>query len=259
METPSGDMPTHSNYTIDLSVGDTSTFSTEVREHDDASSDDPGRLPYLDRLTDRVVTGDLDIDIWVWMIEYLAKFKKELWMLHDVFEMSPNVPDYMGEHTKEMVAFRCLAYLFDPTTAQDSNVASGVESKIEFNLSESCEYVLQCILDETPLSDLKSGAPELSKWNLLPFIENKRISLPKCALELLRGASCETCTGIFPSNRQETMRIDGNNSGQVTLEQQRPILGKENDSSCCKSNRCNVTVPDSLEENDEVKRDRKVL
>lgn len=56
--------------------------------------------------------------------------------------MGPKLPDYLGEHTNEMVAFRCLASLFD------SHVVSDVNSKIEFDSSERCEYVLQCILDE---------------------------------------------------------------------------------------------------------------
>lgn len=58
--------------------------------------------------------------------------------------MAPKLPDYLGEHTNEMVAFRCLASLFD----SDVVSVSDVNSKIEFDSSKSCEYVLQCILDE---------------------------------------------------------------------------------------------------------------
>ncbi|CAA7058242.1 unnamed protein product [Microthlaspi erraticum] len=133
-------------------------------------------------LYDRFVTKNPDIDNWIWIIEYFAKFKPQLWMIHDVFEMNPKLPDYLGEHANEMVAFRCLASLFDSSTSSQSK--DGI-SKIEFDSSESCEHVLQCILDEIPLSELKPGAPGLSKWNLVPFIESKLLRLPQCALELL--------------------------------------------------------------------------
>lgn len=35
-----------------------------------------------DSLCDRFVTGNPDLDNWIWIIEYFAKFKTELWMLH---------------------------------------------------------------------------------------------------------------------------------------------------------------------------------
>ncbi|XP_019100949.1 PREDICTED: uncharacterized protein LOC109132934 [Camelina sativa] len=93
-----------------------------------------------------------------------------------------------------MVAFRCLASLYN----------SDVNSKVEFDLSLSCEYVLQCILDEIPLSELKPG---LSKWNLLPFIKSKLLCLPKCALELkLEPSSCEKDTEVLSCNEEETLR-----------------------------------------------------
>lgn len=65
----------------------------------------------------------------------------------DVFEMNPKLPDDLGEHANEMVAFRCLASLFDSSTCAQSQ-SKDVDSIIEFDSSESCEYVLQCILDE---------------------------------------------------------------------------------------------------------------
>jgi len=66
--------------------------------------------------------------------------------LQDVFEMAPKLPDYLGEYTNEMVAFRCLASLFDSNVV--SVTTTTTTSMIEFDSSESCEYVLQCILDE---------------------------------------------------------------------------------------------------------------
>lgn len=70
--------------------------------------------------------------------------------------MGPNLPDYLGEHTNEMVAFRCLASLFDcSSSVQSKDVLSDAnKSKLEFDSSESCEYVLQCILDEVQMFNL---------------------------------------------------------------------------------------------------------
>ena len=119
------------------------------------------------------VTGNTELDNWIRVIEYIAKFKNELWMLHgnfkkkncnffeysfeilrfimnivDVFEMGPKqLPENLGEQTNEMVAFRCLASLFDSSTSKD-DVVSDAELRIEFDTSQSCEHVLQCILDE---------------------------------------------------------------------------------------------------------------
>ncbi|KAG5380558.1 hypothetical protein IGI04_028400 [Brassica rapa subsp. trilocularis] len=152
------------------------------------------------------VTGNTELDNWIRVIEYIAKFKNELWMLHDVFEMGPKqLPENLGEDTNEMVAFRCLASLFDSSASKDA------ESKIEFDSSQSCEHVLQCILDEIPLSELKPGAPGLSKWNLLPFIQSKLLCLPKCALELMIESENDA-----PCNGEEDMRVDGNETDQVT-------------------------------------------
>ncbi|KAG7589335.1 Zinc finger PHD-type [Arabidopsis suecica] len=175
--------------------------------------------PNSDSLCDRSVTGNLDLDNWIWIIEYFAKFKTELWMLNDVFDMAPKLPDYLGEYTNEMVAFRCLASLFA------SHVVSEADSKIEFDSSESCEYVLQCILDEIPLSELKPGAPGLSKWNLQPFIKSKLLCLPKCVLELMiEPSSCEDDTEMSPCNEEEILRSDGKETDRVT-----PPMGRRED------------------------------
>ncbi|CAH8358906.1 unnamed protein product [Eruca vesicaria subsp. sativa] len=150
-----------------------------------------------------------ELDNWIRVIEYIAKFKPELWMLHDVFEMGPKeLPEDLGEQTNEMVAFRCLASLFDTSTSKDVSSASDSNSKIEFDSSQTCEHVLQCILDEIPLSELKPGAPGLSKWNVLPFIKSKLLCLPKCDLELMLETYNEMEAEVSPSQEEEGMRVD---------------------------------------------------
>ncbi|XP_010556238.1 PREDICTED: uncharacterized protein LOC104825577 [Tarenaya hassleriana] len=274
-------MPTHINCTAGLLVGEISfgMSKVDVSRFNDTSSVGLPRLSCSDRFRDRVVTGCLGIDIWIWIIEYFSKFKKELWTLHDVFEMAPKLPNYLGDYTNEMVAFRCLVYLFDSSPRQNNGVASGVGFKVEFNLSESCEHVLQCILDEVPLSDLKPGAPELLKWNLLPFIENKRQRLPKCTFELLREASRKKSTEVFPSNGEETMGININKNNQVVLAGQRinermsekgtssgqrlgtgdGILGDESEISFSKIDLCDVIIPDTFEENEDGNQDTSIV
>ncbi|KAF8080520.1 hypothetical protein N665_0937s0022 [Sinapis alba] len=162
------------------------------------------------RSSNRSVTGNTELDTWIRIIEYIAKFKTELWMLHDVFEMGPKqLPDNLGEHTNEMVALRCLASLFD---SSKDVAGSDAESKIEFDSSQSCEHVLQCILDEIPLSELRPGSPGLSKWNVLPFIESKFLCLPKCALELMieKDAQVSSCQW------EDGMSVDGKDTDLVT-------------------------------------------
>ncbi|CAA0322892.1 unnamed protein product [Arabidopsis thaliana] len=179
--------------------------------------------PNSNSVCDRFVTGNLDLDNWIWIIEYFAKFKTELWMLNDVFELAPKLPDYLGEYTNEMVAFRCLASLFDSHVV--SVTTTTTTSMIEFDSSESCEYVLQCILDEIPLSELKPGAPGLTKWNLQPFIKHKLLSLPKCALELMiEPSSCENDTQVSPCSEEETLRSDGKENDRVTPPMDEPDL-----------------------------------
>ncbi|KAL1223653.1 hypothetical protein V5N11_033893 [Cardamine amara subsp. amara] len=177
--------------------------------------------PKSDGLCDRFVTGNSDLDYWIWIIEYFAKFKTDLWMLHDVFEMAPKLPDNLGEHINEMVAFRCLASLFDSV--------SDAKSKIEFDSSHSCEHVLQCILDEIPLSELKPGAPGLSKWNLLPFLQSKLLCLPKCALELMIEPDKDAQV-VSPCNDDEAMTSDGKETDQVSPQMADPnLIGMKDD------------------------------
>ncbi|XP_010511786.1 PREDICTED: uncharacterized protein LOC104787835 [Camelina sativa] len=185
-----------------------------------------------DSLCDRLVTGNSEIDNWIWIIEYFAKFKSELWMLHDVFEMGPKLPDDLGEHTNEMVAFRCLASLYNSDV-----VSADADPKVEFDSSLSCEYVLQCILDEIPLSELKPGAPGLSKWNLLPFIKSKLLCLPKCTLELmLEPSSCEKDTEVLSCNEEETLRSGSKETERVTPPMAEPnLMGRtEGEQSFCR-------------------------
>lgn len=71
-----------------------------------------------------------------------------LFVLLDVIEAAPELPDDLGKNTKEFVALRCLEGLFASQNEVASDVPSAQGSKVGFDLSASCEDVLQQILQE---------------------------------------------------------------------------------------------------------------
>lgn len=62
--------------------------------------------------------------------------------------MAPELPDDLAKSTREMVALRCLEDLFSPSDKVNDDDLSATDKKVEFALSESCEDVLQRILQE---------------------------------------------------------------------------------------------------------------
>lgn len=120
---------------------------------------------------------------WLWIIEYLSRFKQvDTDILHELIVKTPDLPDELTKNTRERVALRCLEELLDPAVG----VASGVTPRVCFDHSQSCEDVLQQILQESPVSELISTSSELLKWDLHPFIVHKRATMPKSALEELK-------------------------------------------------------------------------
>ncbi|GAV57285.1 hypothetical protein CFOL_v3_00823 [Cephalotus follicularis] len=126
---------------------------------------------------------------WIWIIEYLAGFKEvDTSILHDLIEMAP---DDVRKNTSEVVALRCLEDFCGHINESTNGVPSASESKAAFDLSESCGDVLQRILQETSVSDMKIAGPELLKRVLYTFNTHKRASMPKCALQQLKDAIVE--------------------------------------------------------------------
>ncbi|GLT96073.1 hypothetical protein SLE2022_137220 [Rubroshorea leprosula] len=190
---------------------------------------------------------------WLWIIEYLASFEQvDTDILHDLIERAPDLPDDLGKNTRERVALRCLEVLFNPIDRLANDVTPA--SRVCFDLSQSCEDVLQCILQEKSVSDLKNTRPELLRWDLYPFIMHKRATLPKCALEELKDTILSRChpyaaalkeisglvhnktpDGIIVSNDHHnalTLRLcEGRNNGQTVPEKSNavpPILENGN-------------------------------
>lgn len=65
-----------------------------------------------------------------------------------MIEAAPEIPDDLGKNTREMVALRCLEDLFCRSDNGIANDVTSKELKVTFDLSESCEDVLQSILQE---------------------------------------------------------------------------------------------------------------
>ncbi|KAK4837863.1 hypothetical protein QYF36_009054 [Acer negundo] len=126
---------------------------------------------------------------WLWIIEYLAAFKEiDTSILQELVEMVPESTEDLAKSTREMVALRCLEDLFDSSDGLNKDGVSAMENKIVFDLSRSCEDVLQHILQEIPEGDPK---PELSKWDVRPFIMHKRATMSKCSLQQLKDTILE--------------------------------------------------------------------
>lgn len=71
--------------------------------------------------------------------------------LSDLIEVAPEVPDDLEKGTREMVALRCLEDLLSRSNGLAFDDPSTIETKVGFSLSESCEDVLQHIMDEVNL------------------------------------------------------------------------------------------------------------
>ncbi|MBA0587834.1 hypothetical protein Gorai_000955 [Gossypium raimondii] len=125
---------------------------------------------------------------WLWIIEYVSSFPQlDISIISGLIETAPILPEDLEENTSERVALRCLEELFGP---QNSHGSVSPVSRAVLNPSASCDdvldHILYHILQKVPLSDLKNAGPELLRWDGHSFIEHKRATLPKCALEQLK-------------------------------------------------------------------------
>ncbi|XVF07268.1 hypothetical protein REPUB_Repub06bG0123700 [Reevesia pubescens] len=157
---------------------------------------------------------------WLWIIEYVSSFPQiDISIIRALIEAAPVLPEDLGENTGEMVALRCLEELFGPKNGLE-NVAPP-DSRVAFDLSSSCEDVLDHILQEVPFSNLKNGGPELLRWDVLPYIKHKRASLPKCALEQLKDSILEQSPVLDGNENIPTSRFNdsddenGNQEGNL--------------------------------------------
>ncbi|KAG2687022.1 hypothetical protein I3760_09G034500 [Carya illinoinensis] len=150
---------------------------------------------------------------WIWVIEALASFKEvDVSILHDLIEMAPDLPDNLGKNMREMLALRCLEVLSGPSNGITKDGCSSLASKVGFDMSKSCEDVLEHIVQETSLSDLKMAGLELSKCNAHPFIVHKRACMPKLALKQLKDSLLD---GSHPYADTLKVRSGLANAGEI--------------------------------------------
>ncbi|KAJ0257016.1 F107 [Hirschfeldia incana] len=155
----------------------------------------------LEELMDEYSSRPPQIAEWLWCIEYVAKFVKDIRCILDLMNMGYQYSDDYGRRINEVLSLRILEFMFDPSKNDSSGVgvASASEERVEFDLSLSSADVLRAILREIPVSELRAGMPALSKFNVLPFIAHKNMCLPQCALEKLRDLSLlENATSAAP-------------------------------------------------------------
>ncbi|XP_022746289.1 uncharacterized protein LOC111296311 [Durio zibethinus] len=154
---------------------------------------------------------------WLWIIEYLSSFPQmDTSVIRDLIETAPVSPDGLGKNTSERVALRCLEEVFGPKNGLE-NVAPP-DSRVAFDLSSSCEDVLEHILQEVPLSNLKKAGAELLRLDVNPFMMHKRASLPKCALEQLKSSILEEIPDHEGDENVPTLRPDDSDDENCNQE-----------------------------------------
>ncbi|KAJ4834076.1 hypothetical protein Tsubulata_016274 [Turnera subulata] len=192
--------------------------------------------------------------IWLWIIEYLASSPEvNSSIVHELIDIAPECPVDLAKNTRERVALRCLEDLFGLRNGVEDDVLSTSGSKIVFDLSRSCEDVVQSVLKDTSASNL-NREEYLLKWDIRPFIMHKRASMPKCALEQLRdkisegvdpcAASLKEIGGLAGTDGKgdtisrgngditghaEVIGESGNNAQMMTLKVNETVLPVQND------------------------------
>ncbi|XP_027936868.1 uncharacterized protein LOC114191711 isoform X2 [Vigna unguiculata] len=180
---------------------------------------------------------------WLWVIEALSACKEiPDSTLLGLIDAAPVAKDKFGENTKEMVSLRCLEKL--STSMVDRVASSTSDSRAGFDFSRSCQDVLQEILDEIPLSNLKMTGAQLLKSDVYPFINHKRAGTSKCHLEQLRQTILEGThphtdylkerSGLFPQNNSYSVIVNDVKRGDHSAKEAgnsantENMLGKDN-------------------------------
>ncbi|KAL0421962.1 UNVERIFIED_CONTAM: hypothetical protein Slati_3219100 [Sesamum latifolium] len=124
----------------------------------------------------------------IWVIETLAHSNQvDTSLLLDLLEKTPEISDDFGNNARESVSLRILES-FAVQGGPANLVSSASSQKIRLNPSDRCEDVVRLILTEMPPPHPKRAGPEIMKWDLQPFIEHKRSTLAKSALQQLKDA-----------------------------------------------------------------------
>ncbi|ESQ35325.1 hypothetical protein EUTSA_v10009755mg [Eutrema salsugineum] len=181
----------------------------------------------LEELMNEYSSRPPQIAEWLWCMEYVAKFVKDIRCILDLMNMGYQYSNDYGRRINELLSLRILEFMFDPSKNDDATsvgVASTSEPRVEFDLSLSNADVLRAILKEIPVSELRAGMPELSRFNVLPFIAHKNMCLPQCALEKLRDVSLmENQTSAAPSLEANNPVFRDDRSVHMDTSEEEPI------------------------------------
>ncbi|KAG6383174.1 hypothetical protein SASPL_157082 [Salvia splendens] len=125
---------------------------------------------------------------YIWCFEALACSNRvDASLLLDLLRKTPQISKDIGKNAREWGSLKFLESL-SIHGARANSVSSSSREKVIIDPSDRCEDVLRRILSEKTLSDLKAAGPEISKWDLKPFIEHKKSNLPRYALKQLKDA-----------------------------------------------------------------------
>ncbi|KAL6509544.1 hypothetical protein OROGR_022854 [Orobanche gracilis] len=145
----------------------------------------------------------------IWVIETLARSNQiDIPLLLDLLEKTPEVYHDLGRNAREFVSLRILESLF-VQGARANLVTSTSGQKIRLEpFDDSCEDVLRRILTEISPSHLRPPFPEMSRWDLQPFIEYKRSSLAGYALQQLKNAMLTGSHSFLVSLKERSRLLD---------------------------------------------------
>lgn len=102
----------------------------------------------------------------------------------DLVAMLPDdLPDELTDKMKEIVALRCLEDLVDFAGEDDDGRVRLDRNKVEFDITEGCENVLERIMQN---ADSSMAGPEVLKFDVGTFVRRKREMRPKSALQMVR-------------------------------------------------------------------------
>ncbi|KAL9252045.1 hypothetical protein AKJ16_DCAP05894 [Drosera capensis] len=111
----------------------------------------------------------------------------------------PELFDNLGKNAREAVALRCLESLFAPVDGLQNESIHSPHSGIRIDSSKSCEDVLFHLSEEESLTNLSKCGLDRLKSDVCSFVEHKKASLPKCALNQLKDIILEGAHPLAPS------------------------------------------------------------
>ncbi|KAL8533025.1 hypothetical protein ACS0TY_009328 [Phlomoides rotata] len=139
----------------------------------------------------------------IWVVESLACSDQiDVSLLLGLLDKTPEIFTDIGKNARELVSLKILEELF--IHGARANPVSPFPETISLDPSDCCEDVLRRIMGKISPQHLKSARLEASKWDLEPFIEHKRLNLPRYALKKLKDAILTGSHSILASLKEQS-------------------------------------------------------